>query len=355
MMTPADAAPSHELIAAVDIGSPQPHSGAPSRVITRVYGLTARDLLTRDIERPMNVGDQVVLRGYWIGTVTAIRDGVIVVDELDQKPGEARFEVPIDRAAEALRALVDRTEAERLIGVLGTKPQRLSTAERAVAYRRAYRRGDLAEQAALLAAMYTGTADVPENQYQERFEKAIYGELALVLGISRKALRARIRSAATGEATPRSLALADRRAEVAAIEIPAAKGLVPIGAFAVDTRIAAGEARADVVVEARLGVWFAYAKQRRDDDITALVAVHRDSVGELATLAKLAKPVGRAPIEGAHIAIFDEAIVDDQEIVEARWEASFEINDGRAAVVALGGDGVGHVLAAAGCYVRVDV
>jgi RNA polymerase-interacting CarD/CdnL/TRCF family regulator len=304
----------------------------------------------------MEIGATVIVRGRGLGTVKEIRDGVLVVDETELKPGEvSQFEVPVASASDAIRSVVTRAEAERMLSLLATKPPRLPIAgDRAAAYRRAYRKGELEEQVRLLAAMYTGKAEPPENQYQERIEKVVYGELAFVLGLSRKALRAKIRTAAKGEAAPRSLALADRRAELELIEPPAAKGFTPIGAFAVDTRIGVGEARPDVIIDVEPGVWLAYAKQR-GDDISALVAIHQSALPELAALAKQAKSVGRAAIEGAHIAIFDEAIMDDQEIVQAMWNATFEIVEGRAAVVALGGDGVGTVLTAAKRYVRVDV
>jgi hypothetical protein len=78
----------------------------------------------------------------------------------------------------------------------------------------------------------------------------VYGELALALGISRKALAAKIRSATTGAAPPRSLAL----------------------------------------------------------------AVHERSFAQLTSLRS--QKVGVAAIEGAKIAIFDEALVDDPEVID---------------------------------------
>jgi RNA polymerase-interacting CarD/CdnL/TRCF family regulator len=302
----------------------------------------------------MNIGATVVVRGRGIGTVAAIRDGMVLVDEADLKPGEeSQFAVAVESVSETIRPIVERAEAERLIGVLGKPGARLPIADRAIAYRRAIRSGDLEAQAKLLASSYIGKAELPEHQYQERLENSVYKELGIVLGISRKQLRAKIRSANRGEAAPRSLALPDRSQELD-IELPKLKGFKPIGAFAIDTRLAVGEARADVVMLVEHGVWLAYAKPA-GDDFTQLVAVHRDSFDELATLAKQAKAIGRAGIDGAHIAIFDEAVLDDREIVDAMLQATFEIVEGRCAAVALGGDGAADVFSANKRYVRVNL
>src|SRR5688572_948993 len=171
----------------------------------------------------MNVGAKVIVRGRGLGVVTAITDGVIRVTESDLKPGEESI---WEASPDAVRPLVSRPEAERLIAILGNPGPRLPTEDRALAYRRAIKSGDLEEQAKLLAASYTGDAETPEIQYQERLEDSVYRELAIVLDISRKALRAKIRSARRGEAAPRSLALADRSAELA-FELPPLDGYEP--------------------------------------------------------------------------------------------------------------------------------
>jgi RNA polymerase-interacting CarD/CdnL/TRCF family regulator len=292
------------------------------------------------------LGAIVVVRGRALGKVVAVDERAIFVEELELDPGEeSRFEIPLERAGETLRALVTRDEAERVLAILATKPPRPPLAERSLAYRRAYKGGVLAEQARLLAASYVGPVEAPETQYQAQLERAVFGELALALGVSRKTLRARIRAAAKGQAPPRELA--DRSAEVDAIEPPELAGYEAIGAFAVDARIAAGESRAEVVVAAEPGIWLAYAvKTDDDDDLSELVAVHRTKVGELAALCARARHVGSAPIDGAHFAIFDEAIAQDDETMERMQRAIFDIVDGRCAAVALGGDGVAQVHAA---------
>lgn len=293
----------------------------------------------------MQVGQAVVVRGRGLGTVAAVRDGTIIVAERDLEPGEeSQFDIPVERASEAIRVVATLEEAERALVHIATRPERLPADERGIAYRRAFKRGDLDEQAHMLAAMYAGPVETPERQYQDLIERSVFGELALVLNMSRKALRARIRAAALGEAPPRSLALADRRDELAAISVPPIDGFDAIGAFAVDAMIGVGEAHADVTVPAEPGVWLAYAaRDENADDFSELVAVHTTRIGEFAELRRRAKRVGKAPFEGAHMAIFDEAIVDDREVVDRMLQASCEIVDGRCASVGLGGDGVAEV------------
>ncbi|MDX2086302.1 MAG: hypothetical protein SFX73_00575 [Kofleriaceae bacterium] len=216
--------------------------------------------------------------------------------------------------------------------------------ERSIAYRRAFKRGDLDEQARMLAAMYRGPAETPERQYQDLIERSVFGELALVLNTSRKALRARIRAAALGEPPPRSLGLADRGNELAAVTVPPIDGFDAIGAFAVDAKIGVGEANADVVLPAEPGIWLAYAVRDEDaDDFSELVAVHVTRIGEFAELRRRAKKAGKAPFEGAHMSIFDEAVVDDREVVDRMLQADCEIVDGRSASLGLGGDGIAEV------------
>jgi len=293
----------------------------------------------------MDIGQTVVVRGRGLGTVTAIRDGVIIVAEQDLRPGEeSQFEIPVERAGEAIRALATRDEAERMLALIATKPARPPAGDRSIAYRRAYKQSDLEAQARALAMMYAGPVEAPETQYQDLIEKNVYGELGLVLGLSRKALRAKIRSAALREATPRSLALADRSKELESIALPDVDGFEPIGAFAVDATIAVGEARADAKVAAEPGVWLAYAA-RDDDDFSELLAVHQASAADIAKLRKRAKQIGEAPIEGAHIAIFDGAIPGDRDVMDRMYAATCDIIEGRGAALGLGGDGVADVRA----------
>jgi RNA polymerase-interacting CarD/CdnL/TRCF family regulator len=304
-------------------------------------------------------GQSVVVRGKCLGKVISAGSS-IVVEELDLKPGEeSQFEIPRDRATEALRPIVDRAGAERVLAIVRERIARPPADERALAYRRAIKSGDLEEQARLLAAAYRGPTESPENQYLERLEKSVFGELALVLGKSRKTLVARTRSAVLGEAPPRGLSLPDVSREVAAAVVPALKGLTTIGAFAVHDRIACGESRAEASVLAVPGIWFAYAlDNREDDDVDELIAIHRDHVTEHAALKRAARLVGKSPIEGAHIAIFDEALADDRDIFEALGQTSHEILENRCATVGLGGDGLGRMYAAPtgrAAYVRVDL
>jgi RNA polymerase-interacting CarD/CdnL/TRCF family regulator len=289
----------------------------------------------------LKVGESVVVRGRGLGTITSIRDSVIQVEEADLDHGESsHFEIDISRADEALRLVVSSEQATLLLPALREPRRRLPTEKRAIAYHQALKRGDLTEQVHLLAAAYQGEQETPERQYLAKLEKRVYGELALALGISRKALAAKIRSATTGAATPRSLALPDRSAELAAAKLPHLRGYEAIGAFAIDRRIAVGEGAAAVALEATPGVWFAYAHPH-GDDYDVLVAVHERSFAQLTSLRS--QKVGVAAIEGAKIAIFDEALVDDPEVIDRMMRSGTDIVDDRAAVLALGGDGSAEI------------
>jgi hypothetical protein len=209
----------------------------------------------------------------------------------------------------------------------------------------------------LLAASYAGPQETPERQYQERLEASVFGELALALGKSRKALRAQVREAALSEAPSRALALPDMARELAAARAPLLDGRELIGAFAVHDKLAVGESRADIVVPAKPGIWFAYVT-RDDDDCESMIAIHSEHVGQLAELARTSRTIGKTGIEGAHMSIFDEAMSDDGEFLEAIGQTQFEIVEQRAAVVGLGGDGVALVKAAPAdraTYVFVDL
>jgi RNA polymerase-interacting CarD/CdnL/TRCF family regulator len=302
-------------------------------------------------------GQRVVIKGRCLGTVVAVGDSILV-DELDLKPGEeCRFEIPGDRVAEAIRPIVSRDVGERVLAIAKERAARPATDERTLAYRRAYKSGDLEVQARLLAASYNGPQEAPEVQYQERLEHSVFGELAVVLGTSRKALRAQVRQAALSEAPSRALALPDVSQELAAVVVPTLPGFEPIGAFAVHERIAVGEYRAECAVPARPGIWLAYAS-RLDDDFDRVFAIHRDHLAELRDLERQARAIGRSSIEGAHIAIFDEALADDAELFTAIGEAGLAILEHRCAAIGLGGDGVARVLAAprdCAVYVRLEL
>lgn len=303
-------------------------------------------------------GQHVVVRGKGLGTVVSVGSSILV-DELDLKPGEeSRFEIPQDRAAEALRPVVGRDSAERVLAIVRERTAR-PTEDRALAYRRALKSGELEAQARLLAASYGGPRETPELQYQERLEKSVFGELAIALGTTRKVLAAKTRSAVLGEAPSRALSLPDMSREVAFAKVPDLKGLVPIGAFAVHERIACGEVRADASVDAVPGIWFAYASvNEEDEDIDELVAIHADHVGQLRELERGVRTIGKLPIEGAHVAIFDEAMADDVELFEAVAQAGREILEDRCAAVGLAGDGHGAMRvspAGRAAYVRIDL
>ncbi len=304
-------------------------------------------------------GQRVVIRGRCLGTVISVGD-LILVEELDLEAGEeSRFEIPTERALEEMRPIVGKPTAERVLAIARQRAPRPD--HRASAYRKAIKSGDLDEQAQLLAASYAGPQEPPEIQYQERLEKSVFGELALVLGKSRKSLRAQVRAVTMTEAPSRALTLPDMTSEIVAANPPLLTGLELLGAFAVNAKLAVGESRADVAVEAVPGIWFAYASRdtEDEDDLDELIAVHRDHVAHIHELERSTRLIGKVPIEGAHIAIFDEALADDPELFDAIGQTGFDILEDRCAAVGLPGDGVGHVRVAPArgraAYVRVEL
>ncbi|MFT3699280.1 MAG: hypothetical protein QM831_39395 [Kofleriaceae bacterium] len=166
-------------------------------------------------------GDMVVVRGRGLATFLRPADDEVIVKELAPPPGEPAEEWRV--GADSIRPVVTPAEATRALALIGQKVERV--ANRAIIYHRAHSKSDLEAAARALAMMYSGPKDVPERQYEERLERDVYGELGFVLGLSRKALRAKIRAQLKGEAAPKSLALADRADEMAALSLPERKGL----------------------------------------------------------------------------------------------------------------------------------
>ena len=298
------------------------------------------------------IGQWVVLRGKALGRVTAIADDEIVVAKADLEPGEeSTFAVPTASAAEQLRPMVTASDARALIERLGAARPAADdrpVADRSLAYRRASKRGDLAEQVETLAAIYRHPEPAyPERQYQGILEKVVFPELAHATGRSRKAIKADVRAAALGQRRPASLALPDRAAELAAATPPPLAGHQPLGAFAIDTRVAIGEARPEVTLDARPGIWFAYTLGDMDGEGRyELVAVHAAVAGEALALRAGAAEVGSAVADGARMAVFDAAEADDEELADEVLPRGDGIVGERCAIVSIGGDGRFPVLAA---------
>jgi RNA polymerase-interacting CarD/CdnL/TRCF family regulator len=288
----------------------------------------------------------VVVRGRGLGCITKITPSQIDVREADLKPGEhSKFEIPASEADRAMRPVTSADEAQRLLGALAAHVATDSpddVGDRSIRYRHASKSGELEDQLAALAQIYgRAEPEYPERQYQKLLERAVFGELGHVLGMSRKALQAKVRAQLLGEPAPRSLALADVSAELAATKLPSLAGHRPLGAFAIDRTVAIGEASADVTAPAQPGVWCAYVRMR-DGEPIELVAAHRDVLAELAELA--AEPAGTINSEGATVAVFDAEAADDEEFVDDVLSHGDGIVGQRCAVLNIGGDGSSAVL-----------
>ncbi len=289
------------------------------------------------------VGQRVVLRGRALGVIQSISTTSITIEEADLESGEeSQFEVPVERAGELLRPLVERERAQQLIAQLcsaSDDPNALPVGQRAVLYRRAHKSGDLNQQAAVLAAIYRRPIpEAPERQYRELLEKTVFQELSHVLGKSRKKIKADIRAATLGQPQPAALNLPDRSAELSRFAcLPPVAGLEPIGAFAVESRIAIGEAHPGVVVEALPGIWLAYSQLGEDGIPAELVAVHESAVTDIPTLSRKSRMRGEAVAEGATMAIFDATMASDDEFVDEVLTAGEGIVSQRCAVTSSGG------------------
>ena len=307
------------------------------------------------------LGERVVLRGRALGVITAITADTVTVTPLDARDGEGGFELPVEHAGEGLRSLVTAEAARAAIAALSERRahDEREVSDRALAYRRAVKSGDLSEQIRELGAIYHRKQhDHAERQYIGALEKAVYDELAIVLGKQRRALKAAVRSAALGEPPPASLSLPDRAAELAAQALPELAGYRALGPFAIDTKLAVGELAAELTLATLPGIWLAYVFGDVDEDTHHLIAVHRDAVEYLEDLARDASVHGEVTAEGATVSLCDLAQLEDRDFLEAISSEGDGIHGQRCVVWGIGGDGSFPVSASSRnrsiVYVRVD-
>jgi hypothetical protein len=299
-------------------------------------------------------GQWVVVRGKTLGRIQGVVGDLIVIEEADLGKDEAStIEIPTSRAADSLRSMVTADEARALLDHLcDDRPgaHAGSVSERSIAYRRAHKGGDLRHQVDTLAGIYRHpAADYPERQYRDILETTVFAELAHALGRSRKSVKAVVRAAVLGERPPVHLSLPDPTGLLAAHgDPPDLDGHEPLGAFVVDTSLAIGEAHAEVTTPAARGVWFAYVTGEMDseEEPYTLVAIHHAAVTNLIALSKMAKQIGEAIAEGALMAIFDAALIEDDEFVDEVFATACGIVGQRGAVMGTGGDGSFPVFAA---------
>lgn len=308
----------------------------------------------------MHAGDTAVLRGRGLVKITSVGEDVIEVRPLGQDAADGDFEVPRASASTMLRELVTREVAHAALAALrsGATDDR-DEADRSIAYRRAVKSGDLAEQIRELASIYRRTeAEPPEHQYTDALEAAVYGELALVLDLPRRKLKAELRSHLLGEQPPSNLLLPDRSAELAAVAQPALPGYEAQGAFAIDTQLAVGELAPDLLIPAAPGIWLAYTHGDMDDAEHHLVAIHRDHVRDFAKLARAAKLLGEVTAHAASTALCDATVLEDREFVAAAQVEGAGVHGTHCFVWMVGGDGRFPVRTASAnrriVYVRID-
>lgn len=297
------------------------------------------------------VGAQYVMAGKGVVTVSEV-DRSTVTAKQDE---ETTFRLSLEQAAQMLRPMVTKEEAEQLLANLC---QRLPvvdgrpTGKRSVLYRRTLRSGAFADQVATLAAMYNRPApEYPEDQHIPRYEELIFPELGLALGKSRRAIKALVRGAVLGERPPESLAAPDRSAELRQHHsLPEVPPYQAIGPIAVERELGVGESGLDLKISVKPGIWYAYQRPRPDeetgsfasDDFDRLVAVHHRHAGELDDLERRSSAVGELlPIDGARMSIMDAAFAEDDEF-QTELHYGDQLVQGRAARVFLSGDGAGQ-------------
>ncbi|MEO8550491.1 MAG: hypothetical protein ABI678_10980 [Kofleriaceae bacterium] len=308
----------------------------------------------------MNAGDTAVLRGRGLVKITSIAEDTIEVRPIGQDAADGGFEVPRASASTMLRELVTREVAQAALAALrsGASDDR-DAADRSIAYRRAVKGGDLVEQIRELGAIYRRPEpEPPERQYTDALETAIYGELALVLDLPRRKLKAELRSHLLGEQPPSNLLLPDRSAELAAVNQPALPDYDAQGAFAIDTQLAVGELAAELVLPAAPGIWLAYTHGDMDDADHHLVAIHRDHVRDFAKISRGAKRCGQVTANAASTALCDATVLEDREFVEAARVEGSGVHGTHCFVWMVGGDGRFPVRTASAnrqiVYVRID-
>lgn len=267
--------------------------------------------------------------------------GVVVDDRGEQLP------LPADEADRRIRRLVDEETARRIrdeFEDLGEPDDADRPYDRSRAYRASLRDNDLEEMAATLCGIYTHPdPDYPEEQNVDRFEEAVFGEMARVLDVPESELMREARSAC-GQPYP----VPDRSAEVADHEpVPELEGYNAIGAFALEDVALAGEAGAGDQLEVQPGVWYAYTYRDEEADAAdKLLCVHEAAFDDIAVYGEKLRQRGAFAIEGASAAVVDAKLLDEPAFWSKLAFAETEIVAGRGAQVLLEDNGDGAIFAA---------
>ncbi len=291
-----------------------------------------------------------IAEGEWVAVaecgplqvVAVDDDGGVVLDD-----GGEELALGADEAKRRIRPLVEESTAERLretFSDLGEPDERERLYDRSRAYREKLQGNDLEEMAATLCGIYRHPApDYPEEHNVDRFEEAVFGEMARVLDEGEAALMREARDAC-GEPFP----VPDRSGEVAAIEpVPELDGYEALGAFALEDRAIAGEAGAGEQLEVVPGVWFAYTY--RDAEAEAadkLLCIHAEAFDEIAPLGEQLRKRGNFAIEGASAAVVDARLLDEPSFWSKLAFAETEIVEDRGVQVLIEDNGRGGVFAA---------
>ncbi len=157
--------------------------------------------------------------------------------------------------------------------------------------------------------------------------------------------------------------LPDRSKELAPYwDQPPLAGYEAIGVMFVEGRLLVGEwPEHSVKVDARPGVWLAYARELHEDDPSEeLIVVHGDLLARVSDLRDgMTRIEGDLPIHGARMAVADARAAEDEDFIEALFEGEEEVYRGRGVQRGLGGDGHGiawaHYADKLAVCVRIDL
>jgi RNA polymerase-interacting CarD/CdnL/TRCF family regulator len=291
-----------------------------------------------------------VERGEWVavaecGPLEVLEideDGGVVVDDRGEQ-----LVLPADEADRRIRRLVDEQTARRIrdeFAELGDPNDADRPYDRSRAYRASLRDNDLEEMAATLCGIYHHPdLDYPEQQNVDRFEEAVFGEMARVLDARESELMREARSAC-GQPYP----VPDRSAAVADHEpVPELEGYYAVGAFALEDVALAGEAGAGEQLEVDPGVWYAYTYRDEEADAAdKLLCVHEAAFEEIAVCGEQLRQRGAFAIEGASAAVVDAKLLDEPAFWSKLAFAETETIAGRGAQVLLEENGDGAIFAA---------
>jgi len=272
--------------------------------------------------------------------------------------------VPVAKIHELLRAPVSRAEAERLLTILRTgdaePPDDRAWPYRYRDFQRALVNGSFEDQVRALHRLYRTRykPSFDERRLILTFEDAILGELAHVVGGTKDALVAELHGmhpAFSASApvrppeqpitrpTPRPPIKLSKHEYLG--EFTVADGRLVIGEFTESSGDSPPDAkeRSSFVSPAVPGTWYAFVQG--DDEVKALIAVHRDHADNFKKLAKSAIPLSRVIVEGGRMTMLDAAVRDDPKYVD---EAMFPLFPkglilDRGCHCGTGGDGVDTV------------